>query len=57
MRIYSLLYYGSRIIFGTYPFYCSVVFRQNLKVLKLLMSRFSTIKQIFIEQKPQMDFR
>ena len=46
-RIYSIFYYMPRFIFGKYPLYCSVVFRQNLKILGLLISKFSRVKRNF----------
>ena len=46
-RIYAIFYYLPRMVFGKYPFYCSVVFRQNLKTLWLLISKFSNVKSDF----------
>jgi glycosyltransferase involved in cell wall biosynthesis len=50
-RIYSLFYYGPRMIFGRYPLYCSVVFRQNLKIFGLLFTRFPRIRKDFCQIK------
>ena len=47
LRIYSIFYFTPRMVFGKYPLYCSVVFRQNIKVLQLLISKFSSVKNDF----------
>jgi glycosyltransferase involved in cell wall biosynthesis len=46
-RITALLYYSPRMAFGKYPLYSSIVFRQNLKVLGLLVRKFAKVKDDF----------
>jgi glycosyltransferase involved in cell wall biosynthesis len=46
-RIYSLFYFAPRMVIGKYPFYCSVVFRQNLKILGLFIRNLSKVKENF----------
>ena len=50
-RVHSLFYYGPRMIAGRYPLYCSVVFRQNLKILGLLLTQLSRVKKDFHQIK------
>ena len=47
LRIYSVFYFMPRMVFGKNPLYCSVVFRQNIKVIQLLISKFSNVKKDF----------
>ena len=46
-KIYMTLYFLPRIVLGKYPLYSSVVFRQNIKMLGLLIYSFHQIRKDF----------